>query len=134
MISINLILAMLFCHWLSDFVAQTEWQATNKSKNNLALLAHTITYTLVMAGTLIPLGLAYLMFGLGEREELLFNTNPMWFFPITFVCHTVTDYVTSRINANLWKEKKIHEFFVSVGFDQFLHFSQLFLTYWLLTK
>jgi hypothetical protein len=65
-----------------------------------------------------------------------FPLNQFWavvmFSGITFVAHTATDYVTSRINARLWEEKKVHWFFVSIGFDQFLHYTQLLLTYHLL--
>ena len=53
-----------------------------------------------------------------------------WYFVIiTFICHTVTDYFTSRLNSKLWAKGDVHNFFVSVGFDQVLHYAQLFLTY-----
>jgi hypothetical protein len=48
---------------------------------------------------------------------------------ITFVCHTVTDYITSRINSRLWLAQRVHDFFVSIGFDQVLHYTQLYITY-----
>lgn len=50
----------------------------------------------------------------------------------TLVCHTITDYFTSRLNTKLYKANKIHEFFVSIGFDQILHYVQLFGLYLLL--
>lgn len=114
------ILSILLIHWIADFVCQTDWQATNKSKEWLPLLSHTITYNMVFA---IPL-IFY----------MIFTQNYMmaWFPVITFICHTATDYFTSRINSKLWAEKKVHYFFVSIGFDQWLHYVQLFLTYWLL--
>jgi len=54
------------------------------------------------------------------------------FVLITFVAHTITDYFTSRLNAKLWAKGDVHNFFVSVGFDQVLHYVQLFVTYQLL--
>jgi hypothetical protein len=48
MISLKLteIILMLFIHWIADFVLQTHWQATNKSKNNIALTQHVTTYSI----------------------------------------------------------------------------------------
>lgn len=57
------------------------------------------------------------------------------FFPIiTFITHWLIDYVTSRINSKLWQAKKTHLFFVSIGFDQLLHYTQLILTFYFLTQ
>lgn len=103
------IFMILLIHWVADFVLQTDWQAKNKSINNNALLTHTGAYSIVWLVIFGPL------FGL-----------------ITFVTHTVTDYFTSRLNKYLWEKGDVHNFFVSVGFDQVLHYVQLFLTYQLL--
>jgi hypothetical protein len=54
------------------------------------------------------------------------------FVLITFIAHTITDYFTSRLNSKLWQQGKVHNFFISVGFDQVLHYIQLFTTYYLL--
>jgi len=35
--------------------------------------------------------------------------------------HFVVDYNTSRVTSRLWQEKRVHDFFVVVGFDQLLH-------------
>jgi ABC-type multidrug transport system fused ATPase/permease subunit len=119
MIPLNVVLLFMFWHWVADFVLQTDWQAKNKSSNNLALLNHVLVYSMVF----------YAM--------IFFLINPFIaaiFFVITFVAHFTTDYFTSRLNTKLWKEGKVHYFFVSIGFDQFLHYAQLFITYYLLTK
>lgn len=63
---------------------------------------------------------------------LTINYNMYWFVPITFIFHTITDYFTNRLNSKLWAKGDVHNFFVSVGFDQCLHYVQLFLTYYLL--
>ena len=39
--------------------------------------------------------------------------------------HIIVDYFTSRLNKKLWVEKKVHWFFVSLGFDQFIHCATL---------
>ena len=123
MINIYIVLGILFIHWVADFLFQTDKMATGKSKNWTDLLNHTATYSLIW---FIPI---FIMI-------YFFHHSPyLWIFPyITFICHTITDYFTSRLNSKLWKEQKVHWFFVSVGFDQFLHYTQLLFTYYVLTK
>jgi len=127
--SLTEIFAILIIHWIADFVLQTDKQAKGKSKNWRDLLSHTFNYSLVWCIPFVILGLiGYKHYDLGFKQELV------WFPLITFICHTITDYYTSRLNSKLWSEGKVHHFFVSVGFDQVLHYIQLFTTYWLLTK
>lgn len=109
-------LILLFTHWVADFIFQTNWEATNKSKNNIALLSHTTKYSIIM---LLPV-IFNLTFTLEDIAA---------FWVVTFFCHTITDFFTSRINSKLWAKQDVHNFFVSIGFDQFLHALQLGLTY-----
>lgn len=125
-INILVVLAILGIHWIADFILQTDKQAKGKSKNWGDLLAHTSIYTV----SFLPFYILYYAFQTPVGNG--FNENMMWFLPITFICHTATDYFTSRINSQLWKENRSHTFFVSIGFDQLLHFVQLLLTYQLL--
>ncbi len=111
MISVWIIITFLLIHWLADFVAQTDWQAKNKSTCMDALWEHTLTYSAIW---IVP-------------AIALFNPICAAAFVLgTLVCHTITDYFTSRLNTRLFKANKIHEFFVSIGFDQILHYVQLF--------
>ena len=119
---------IIFIHWISDFVLQTDWQAQNKSKNNFALLSHTSNYTLVW---LLPMCLIFGKMKEGATTEWIVWST-LYFCMITLVTHTITDYFTSRLNSKLWAGGKVHYFFVSVGFDQVLHYGQLFLTYYYL--
>jgi len=115
------IFSIILIHWFADFVLQTDEDAKNKSKSNKHLTSHVIMYTVVWS--LVSLWYC-----------TVYN-NPVMgmLFPIiTFGCHWITDYFTSRLNSRLWKEGKVHNFFVSVGFDQVLHYVQLFTTYYLL--
>jgi hypothetical protein len=121
--SLIVIFSIIFIHWFADFVLQTHWQATNKSKNNKALTMHVLSYSTVW----LLITNAYSI-TTGNYLVLAF------FAPITFVCHWITDYFTSRLNSVLWAKGDVHNFFVSVGFDQVLHYLQLFLTFYLLTK
>lgn len=122
------IFTIIVIHWLADFVLQTDSQAKGKSKNWSDLLSHTMNYTTVwgfVGTTLIVINLFYPFFEYKSWSLTLFVL-------ITFIAHTITDYFTSRLNSKLWTEGKTHLFFVSIGFDQILHYVQLFLTYWIL--
>lgn len=141
MISLWVVFAIIVIHYIADFICQTEWQAVNKSKNWEALINHTFIYSYMWA---LPA-----VYWFAEINVYY----PCVFFLITFICHTITDYFTSRLNSKLmplrdykWnREENInwysfpygesyHNFFIGVGGDQVLHYFQLLLTYWLLTK
>jgi len=118
------IIGIIFIHWIGDFIAQSDWQANNKSTDNQALVHHTLSYTVIWS--LIVMILFFIdMDKYGGRSVLLFIL-------ITFITHTLTDYITSRINKKLLKRRSKKMFFVSIGFDQILHYLQLFICYSLL--
>jgi uncharacterized membrane protein YagU involved in acid resistance len=116
------IFSIIIIHWFADFVIQTDRQAKGKSKNWSDLLEHTFVYSIIF-------GFAFCFF-LQPYKYGVFT--PSLFFLITFICHTITDYFTSRLNSKLWEKGEVHNFFISVGFDQVLHYIQLFTTYYLL--
>jgi len=127
MIDLKIVLIILIVHWIADFILQTDKQAKGKSKNWNDLLDHTTKYSVVWIPAIVLL--CYL-----QGIELTSIKIPFLFFGITLVCHTITDYFTSRLNSKLWEQGKVHNFFVSIGFDQLLHYFQLLLTYYLLTQ
>lgn len=141
------IFTILIVHYVADFVLQTEKQAQGKSNNWNDLLGHTLTYSIIW---IIPIGILTIYnISCKNIEPILYG---LIFFIVTFVCHTVTDYFTSRFNKKLLPERKLidvavyrnqsfvyfpkgenyHKFFVGIGFDQLLHYIQLFLTYYYL--
>lgn len=124
------ILSILVIHWIADFVFQTDKQAKGKSNNWSDLLSHTFNYSFVWW----VMGLIYLAFSFKQFPiQPTSNLLPILYFGIiTFICHTITDYFTSRLNKYLWNKGRVHDFFISIGFDQLLHYFQLFLTYKLL--
>lgn len=127
----NLFLTMILIHWVSDFVLQSHWMATNKSKSNRALGLHVATYTASM-GVLTVLAMLvqpiWLIFFLGKG----FSVFLVWLL-VNGVLHFMTDYVTSRATSHLWAKGRTHDFFVVVGLDQVIHYACLFYTMaWLL--
>lgn len=127
-INVFVVIYILILHFLADFVFQTDKMAQGKSKNWSDLISHTITYS---STVWMGIGLMCISHILLYKEHY-----SIWFCPLfaitTFVFHTAQDYITSRVNSKLWSDKKVHLFFVSIGFDQLLHFIQLLLTYKLL--
>ena len=114
-----LIIGLLFVHFVADFMAQTNWMATNKSKNGLALFSHVLVYGLF---TLAALGLMQF-----PAEMIVFYTA------VNSIFHFGIDSITSQFTSYLWKKQDVHNFFVVIGFDQWLHASIIVLTYkWLL--
>ncbi len=113
---------ILFAHWVGDFVLQTDEMARGKSKSNYWLTQHVAVYTSTLASAIL-------------LTSFLFTPwlALAWVF-LNGAIHWAVDYVTSRRNARLWKEGRVHDFFTSVGFDQFIHFVTLAATsYWLFT-
>ena len=134
---------IILAHWIADFVLQTNWQASNKSKSSVALTCHVSVYTV----TMVLLVFWTIPGGPGTSEG---SARLYLFAAITFGAHFITDAITSRITSRLFRGQldtegviwsgtgipvsmlrrdfNLHYFFVVVGFDQFLHYAQLFIT------
>ena len=111
------VLSILFIHWVADFLFQTKTMATMKSKDTNWLLIHVAVYSF----TWFFIG----AFFFGPLKASLF-------FGITFMCHFITDYLTSRWTSKLYKDSKFYgfpSFFSVIGLDQWLHYFQIILTY-----
>ena len=115
--TVCIILGILFFHWLFDFVFQTHEQAMNKSSSWKYLCEHTGTYSFWWC-------VVSVLYGIIANTSLLI----LLFAPITFIFHTVTDYISSRESKNFFEKKDYHNGFVVVGIDQFAHYVQLLLT------
>lgn len=112
----GVILYFLLAHWVADFVLQSDDDAKNKSKSWTHLLNHTFSYSCFM---LLSLALIF-----PETTVRIF----IYFFTSMLVSHTLIDAITSRINSKLYSSGKTHLFFVSIGFDQWLHYLVLFMS------
>lgn len=108
MINLNSILLLLSIHFFADFILQSDWMAINKSTKVFPLFVHVLLYSLCL-----------LVFG--------------WKFAlINGLLHFTTDFITSKVTNYLWSKQKRHWFFVVIGFDQLLHYSALFVTFYYL--
>jgi len=116
-----ILLYILIVHWIADFVLQTHTEATNKSTSWYWLLKHTLKYTY----TLWVCGVFYVLFNIRIYQPWSLT----YFCIITFLCHTATDYFTSKLARRYFSVGNYHNGFVVVGFDQILHYIQLYLTF-----
>ena len=111
----QLFISILLIHWVADFLFQTSYQAQNKYNNLKALLGHTITYSL-----------CWFVYLLSAEDSM---SLIILFVLITFIMHTLTDFITSKITHDLYVKKDWHYFFVFIGIDQILHYVQLWYTF-----
>lgn len=105
MIGLDVILLILFLHFVSDYVLQTSTMALNKSKSNYWLFLHSVVYTLPF----LLIGVEYAV--------------------INGAFHFITDWVTSRVKSSYWDKENYRMFFAVNGADQFVHVATLFATY-----
>lgn len=122
----GLITMILVIHFLADFALQTHEQASLKSTNNEQLFYHVASYSIIW-------WLVMSCHGTSLKAAI--------FTGVTFIMHYITDWCTSRISKKYFDEKDFHNGFVVVGFDQLLHYLQLWHTYkilylttWTLTR
>lgn len=102
-----IVLYLLFMHWVADFCFQSNWMAQNKSSKLDALSCHVLIYSLILSIAIVP---------------IVSDINLVFYFFFYMVgTHFLIDYVTSRITKVLWEKRSVHNFFVVIGFDQFLH-------------
>ncbi len=100
----NLIYLVIWLHFISDFILQTNYVALNKSKYLNCLLLHCGIYS-------VP----FLILGV---EYALLNG----------ILHFIVDYFTSSLTSYFYATDKRHWFFVTIGCDQAIHMTCLIAT------
>ena len=151
------IYVLLVAHFVGDFICQSDWMAQNKSKNWYALAIHVAVYMLivgVLAGALI--GASYHIPIKNVQTWLVANfaahflqdaitsriNSRLWFLKMTPAVkgwreldRMLDGTSTSTLETAYWVDdiSTRHWFFVSIGFDQLLHYVTLFVTagWWL---
>lgn len=105
-IDLAIVIALVWLHFVADFIFQTDAVAKGKSKSNATLLYHVALY-----------GLPFVVFG--------------WQFAVmNAALHFCVDWGTSRATSWLYQKGERHWFFVVIGLDQALHMTCLFVTYY----
>lgn len=126
MISINVIMLILLVHWFADFHFQSDEMAKGKSTSWTLLTQHVVIYTFT-----------WIVWSFALFETWKYPVSEIWikcgiFAGVTFFFHWITDFFTSKIVKAYFDKGDHHNGFVVIGFDQILHYTQLFITYiWL---
>jgi len=119
---------VLIGHWISDFVLQKNKKKTRakiKNKNVKHIVPHTLLYTSILTCLIIISQFLNII-----HSKYYFSI--FYFFIITYITHFLTDFYITKINEKHLKKNKRHEYFVTIGIDQFLHYSMLFSTLYIL--
>lgn len=81
------IICLIFCHFVGDYLFQTDYLAGNKGKDWYLLIAHCVLYSLPFA----------LVFGI------------TWQLAVVFVLHIIVDSLKARWKLiPLWADQLIH--------------------------
>ncbi len=108
-----MIYLIVWAHFVSDFILQTDAMARRKSSSNKWLWRHILLYTLSL--------MIFIEVFHGVNGTLIYCF-------VNGLAHFITDYITSRITKRLWAEQRTHDFFVVIGLDQAIHMTTLLLT------
>lgn len=123
---------VLLCHFIGDFLLQHGWMARNKSKCWATLITHSLCYTFPF------MCLHFIYLGAYNYPSTYFGPFVILHF-IVCISHLAQDAITSQITSFYHdkmenaivvecKEEYSRNFWVMIGFDQFLHILTL---YWL---
>ena len=102
-IPISSIIALVWIHFIADFVLQSDKMALNKSTSFKWLSVHSLVYALPF---------------------IVFNWKMLIFAGIS---HMIIDSISSKGTTALYIRQQRHWFFVVIGLDQACHMTTLLL-------
>ncbi len=112
----DLFLLVLAGHLLGDFVAQMDWQASNKESSWQADLVHVLTYHLTLAALVLPVWRGW---------------RAMWFLGISAGTHALLDrrWPTRFLLGSTGSRNFATVFWGVIATDQALHLSILAISF-----
>ena len=124
--NLYIVLLVLFIHYVADFLFQKSSWAENKSHSVDHLLKHVSAYSVFWFPTTFILFLGMTSWEISLVSSIIFTI-------VTFICHLLTDYFTSKVTSKMFKNKiygtKLPNLglFSIIGLDQLAHYFQLFI-------
>lgn len=112
---LTLISFLFLFHFISDFVLQPDKIAKTKSKKISSLLIHIAIY----GSSFFVMSLVTSLFFKGVLNLPIVTL--VVYCLVNSWLHLMVDFVTSKVTSYLWKEGRVHDFFVVIGIDQLLH-------------
>lgn len=113
--TIEILIAIIWVHFIADFLLQSDWMALNKSKSFTALYTHSFVYSLPFI---------FIVYFCNMHGLYAFV-----FILAIFLSHFLVDGISSKITSWLYKRGERHWFFVVIGLDQAVHMTTLILFY-----
>ena len=103
-IQIVVLIAIVWIHFVADFILQSNYVAINKSKYIGQLFKHAVIYSIPF----LILGVKYAL--------------------INGALHFIVDFFTSSMTTYFYARDRRHAFFVTIGCDQAIHMTCLIIT------
>ena len=126
------IIFILFTHFISDFVMQTDEMAKGKSTSIFWLTFHTIAYLIVSLIISVFYVTVLNQLDIVNYDEI--TSLMIYYYIINSIFHFLTDFITSKIAKYYFDKNEIHNGFVVIGVDQFIHSTTLILTFYFIFK
>lgn len=98
---------LMLCHFIADFILQTDKMAIGKSTSMKWLTIHVVTY-------MVPFSILMIFFAPSVYAYTAFIV-------VNFILHWITDYITSRVGSYFYQNDQRGMFFKTIGFDQYIH-------------
>ena len=123
---LTFILVLLAIHFVADFMLQPQAVAIKKSHSILALLTHVRSYTF-STGIML---LIYVWLVPSLRSQLTL-ISIFQYVVLVGLSHCLVDMFTSKVSKYFYNKNDLHNFFVIIGLDQFLHQATIILFYYI---
>lgn len=104
MIDVELMIILLFTHWVGDYLLQFNIIAIHKSQDIMWLTVHVLIYTAVI------------------YMAVIFRFTPeeaFYFCVANGLLHFATDFITSKLSSKYKDNPRL--FYPIIGFDQLIH-------------
>lgn len=118
-----LFITYFICHYLADYILQSDEMAKRKA-NELPILAY---HSLIHFITFFVFNFLLMLIVFKIKNVFIYIFPPL----IIFITHFIIDFITSKLSKK-WYTKDVHIFYLIIGFDQFLHYSVILSTIYII--
>lgn len=126
----NLIVTIIYLlgHWVGDFLFQNIYgnKLSNKKDSKKDTIKKLLKHVLIYSVILTTFTLLLNIIGIIQHKYFL---SLIYFFIITYITHLLTDFIMIKKIQNVLKKNNRNRYMNTLGFDQFIHGSFLFITF-----
>ncbi len=114
---------LLFVHVIADFVLQRHEISINKHNNLIYLCTHAFEYAMILL-----IGASLLVLIQPRHFVDIMISRLYVFVAVNAITHLMIDFCTSKLCHMFYAKQDLHNHYVVIGFDQFLHQSIIIIT------